>query len=116
MILDAERYKAVINNPPGMPILQSMQGSNNFVNAGIATASNVGHIREDDEFFHVTCHLDDTLRNKIEHGDYVELEKLLPRQRGWASSNGEGADKLDLIFKDGKTYLHLQLPQIELVM
>ena len=34
----------------------------------------------DDEFFHLTCHIDASLKDKIEKGEYVELEKLLPKR------------------------------------
>ena len=36
---------------------------------------------DDDEFFHVTCHIDPGLRAKIERGEYIKLEKLLPKDR-----------------------------------
>ena len=34
---------------------------------------------EDDEFFHLTCHIELQLRKKIENGEFVELERLLPK-------------------------------------
>ena len=33
---------------------------------------------DDDDFFHVSCHIDGALRLKIERGEFVELEKLIP--------------------------------------
>ena len=41
----------------------------------------------DDEFFQVTCHVDSTLRGKIEKGEFVELEKLIPKDRVKKMSN-----------------------------
>ena len=35
----------------------------------------------DDEFFHLTCHIDSTLMEKIKKGQFVDLEKLLPSDR-----------------------------------
>ena len=35
---------------------------------------------EDDDFFHITCHIDKALREKIERGDFVELEKLIQKK------------------------------------
>ena len=33
----------------------------------------------DDDFFHVACHVDPQLKAKIKKGEYVELDKLLPK-------------------------------------
>ena len=33
----------------------------------------------DDDFFHLTCHIDSPLKNKIENGEFVDLDKLLPK-------------------------------------
>ena len=54
----------------------------------------------DDQFFHVTCHIEDSLRSKIEKGEYVDLEKLLPKQREKMVSD----HKLDLVYHDGHSY------------
>ena len=34
---------------------------------------------DNDEYFHLTCHVNANLRAKSEKGEFVELEKLLPR-------------------------------------
>ena len=36
---------------------------------------------QDDEFFHVTSQIDPILHVKIERGEYIELERLLPKDR-----------------------------------
>ena len=36
----------------------------------------------DDDFFHVTCHVDPQLKERIEAGQFIELEKLLPKDHG----------------------------------
>ena len=36
---------------------------------------------QDDEFFHVTCHIDENLKTKISRGEYVDLDKLLPKSK-----------------------------------
>ena len=33
----------------------------------------------DNDFFHLTCHIDPLLKRKIENGEYVDLDKLLPK-------------------------------------
>ena len=43
---------------------------------------------DDDEFFHITCHVDASVRSKIEKGEYVDLEScyleinLMPEVKG----------------------------------
>ena len=41
----------------------------------------IGSGLSDDDFFHLTCHIDESLKKKIEAGEYVDLDKLLPRER-----------------------------------
>ena len=66
MFLEAEKYKAVLTVPKGMiPIDDKVKLLRNLDN--------------DDDFFYVTCHVDNVLRAKIEAGEYVELEQLLPK-------------------------------------
>ena len=36
---------------------------------------------DDDDFFHVTCQVEASLREKIQHDDFMELDKLLPKER-----------------------------------
>ena len=55
----------------------------------------------DDDFFHLTCHIDPNLRAKIELGEYVDLEKLLPRQKGRLSDD----TRLEWVHRDGGTFL-----------
>ena len=71
-IIEAEKYKASIAVP----------------NAGKdeSTSQNAGPVNlnkymeeEVDELFDLTCHIDDALKSKIQRGEYVELEKLLPK-------------------------------------
>ena len=79
VIVEAERFKADLVPPRGR--------SNDFVD-------------NDDEFFHITCHVDWPIRERIEHGDYVELDKLLPHE----SKRNE--DKpLKIFERDGETYI-----------
>ena len=42
---------------------------------------NIGSGISDDDFFHLTFHIDPNLIHKIEKGEFVELEKLLPKER-----------------------------------
>ena len=56
---------------------------------------------DDDNYFHLACHVDENLKEKIEHGEFVDLEKLLPKQRPHKS----GGERLEWVSKDGMTYL-----------
>ena len=87
IILDAERFKALVEQPKG----------NDTQLISLKTSAESGIT--DDEFFHLTCHIDMTLKSKIEKGEFIELEKLLPRDR---VDRQEG--RMELINKDGQTY------------
>ena len=56
---------------------------------------------EDDEFFHITCHVDPSLKVKIEQGEYVDLERLLPKDCLYRGSDDQ---TLTLVNRDGNTY------------
>ena len=63
---------------------------------------NIGSGVSDDDFFHLTCHIDPNLIHKIEKGEFVELEKLLPKEK--TSRNGE-ENRLEWVQRDGGTFL-----------
>ena len=44
----------------------------------------------DDEFFHLTCHVDVNLKSKIQRAEFVDLEKLLPRDWSRGQNNNLG--------------------------
>ena len=68
-VVEAEKFKATVEQP-GM-----------IIDTNIAPL-NVGTGLSDDDFFHLTCHIEPQLISKIERGEYVELEKLLHKERG----------------------------------
>ena len=55
----------------------------------------------DDEFFHIVCHMDVGLRTKIEHGEFVELERLLPHD---PTKKMTDESRLELVNHDGATF------------
>ena len=62
----------------------------------------IGSGVSDDDFFHLTCHIEPSLIHKIENGEFVELEKLLPKERlGGKTEEG----RLEWVHRDGGTYL-----------
>ena len=78
IIVDAEQFHAKIAEPPKGRLL---------IDTGLS----------DDNFFHITCHVDTNLKAKIENGDFVELEKLLPKGK-----NKEGG--MELVNRNGSTF------------
>ena len=44
---------------------------------------------QDDEFFHITSQIEPTLRSKIERGEFIELERLLPKDRAGRNSSDD---------------------------
>ena len=97
-IIEAEKYQANAEAPPkGM--VQNLFINNPEVKTDLIPRQDTG---DDDDFFHLTCHVDGNLKSKIERGEYVELDKLLPKNR-----NGKGGDegRLEWVSKDGMTFL-----------
>ena len=93
VVLEAEQLRVQIQPPKGKESFDF----NKFLQ----------NLDDDDEFFHVTCHIDETLRAKIAKGEFVDLEKLLPKDCGSmggvaAAQNTES--KVELVSKDGHTY------------
>ena len=118
LLLQAERFKAKVATPPKGIMNEIIPVQNRFQNPfdtkdirdkfvtpnGLVPLNDEIHwIRnfdQDDEFFHVTCHVDDLTKNKIERGEFIDLEKLLPKEKNGASIGG-GFSREDGIFKFG---------------
>ena len=96
-VVDAEKYHASAEAPP--------KGNTLELNNQIVNIDKIPHVDtgDDDEFFHLTCHIDGTMKNKIERGEYLELEKLLPKCNGTGTNTAEG--RLEWVSKDGMTFL-----------
>ena len=52
---------------------------------------------------HITCHVEHSLRLKIEKGEFVNLDRLLPRDR-IGLTRGADDQTLMLFNRDGQTY------------
>ena len=113
VILQAEKFKASVAAPKGkIPLypfnIDAKQLKNEFV-----TQKGLGPIDEkvqwlrnwdqDDEFFHVTCHVEESLRSKIEKGEFVDLERLLPKEKGPGRMSEDSLFKFGV--KDGHPYV-----------
>ena len=102
-ILDAEKFKAQVADPPGKSF-NSVNVNDMFEQMmGDRTMKQSQSGRSDDDFYYLTCHIDNNLVAKIERGDYVELGKLLPRAKNKISSSND--NRLEWVYEDGGTYL-----------
>ena len=83
-IVEAEKFKEIIAEPPGegQRRLSTHFEHGNLVTNQLSTNYRFGGGGlSDDDFFHLTCHVDPTLTNKIEKGELIDLEKLLPKDK-----------------------------------
>ena len=86
--LESEKFKATVAVPK--------EGIQSF------DIPNIGAGVSDDDFFHLTCHIDPNLIHKIKKGEFVELEKLLPKDK-LGKTNEE--NRLEWVQHDGNTFL-----------
>ena len=84
-VIEAEPYKATIAGPQGTSVQD-----NEFYD---------GELKADDEFFHITCHVDPTIVSKISKGEFIDLEKLIPKPKGGLAYSDQ---KMELVFREGK--------------
>ena len=56
----------------------------------------------DDDFFHITCHIDSGLKTKIERGEFVELEKLVTKNSSTKLLTDES--RIELVTRGGSIY------------
>ena len=84
-VVEAEKYRAQIEQP----------GMNNLMNIGSGFS--------DDDFFHLTCYINPGLIHKIEKGEFVELEKLLPRDKMGGRNSDD--NRLEWVQRDGGMFL-----------
>ena len=79
-IIQAEQFRANIVAPKG----RNLMGDDN-----------------DDDFFHITCHIEQGFRENIQNGDFIDLERLLPKERR-NSLNEE--QRLEWVSREGATF------------
>ena len=105
MIVQAEQFKAAVEKPKGnVPQIISQ------LPAGLTEVPQLQTFNQyfkqlldndDNEFFHLTFHIEPSLKSKIESGQYVELERLLPRSRSQIIADEQ---KFQMINKNGYSY------------
>ena len=92
VLLDAEQFKAKLQRPKGKSF-----DFDKFIQ----------NLDDDDEFFHVTCHIDPNMRLKIARGEFIELEKLLPRDKtrsGGHLPSNQDESRVELVSSGGHMY------------
>ena len=105
-ILEAEKFKADVVHPTGNnENIESFNNSQHLlpdsIFNGLTKFLKQMAKSEDDEFFHITCHVDPSMKAKIEKGEFVDLEKLLPKDR-YHKVNQDCA--MTLVNRNGLTY------------
>ena len=100
-VLEAEKFKATISTPPGKTDL-SYSESDVDEAAGLFKADT--RQKSDDNFIHLTCHVDQTLTAKIEKGEFVDLERLLPKDRFGVRPN-TNEQRMEWVRSDEGTFL-----------
>ena len=91
LILDVEHFRATVDPPPSRVQNQmTIQVDHN--------------LDVDDQFFHITCHVDEALKGKIARGEFVALEKLLLKGKYGGRPNAVNEHKLDLVYRDGQSF------------
>ena len=90
IVVDSEKFAAAVEPPP-----------KGMLNPSYFDVVKKTDDMDDDQFFHLACHVDSSLKAKIERGEYVELEKLLPKCKPFQGKEG----RLEWTVKDGMTFL-----------
>ena len=89
--MEAEKFRVSIVDPdPGMLQINNQTENLGAVRDVMISSNqipNIGAGVSDDDFFHLTCHIEPNLFHRIEKGEFVELEKLLPKDKIGKSSN-----------------------------
>ena len=86
-VLEAEKFRTQVEQP-----------GNDNMNA----IFNIGSGVSDDDFFHLTCHIEPNLIHKIEKGEFIELKKLLPKDK---LGKGNDDNRLKWVQGDDGTFL-----------
>ena len=106
-ILQAEKFKAAVAAPQGESSEKSLidKIKSDKVPRWDDLSEILQTIRdsEDDDFYHITCHIDQSLKKRIEMGEFVDLDRLVPRSRNQVMSDDNRFQQyIDKV--DGSTY------------
>ena len=105
LLLQAEKFKARVEAPKGSQSFPDMllpydyeQLRSKFVKPeGLAPIDReimfLRNFDQNDEFFHITSQIDPNLHSKIERGEFIELEQLLPKDRSLGRAPADDLSK-----------------------
>ena len=99
VILQAEQFKAQVAVPKGKEFVNQP----NPVLGQSLLLPEIELLRQndnDDDFFHITCHIDPVLKAKIEPSEFVELEKLLAKEGKYLTDES----RVELVSRGGSMY------------
>ena len=141
-IIQAEKFKAKLANPPGtsyrvsdelvvenvientqqnplgtemhafngeasefLNAQQNLQNQSGVFDQQLIQNRPIGTGVSDDDFFHLMAHIDPLLKQKIERGEFVDLDKLLPRD--WINALNRYSDdsRMEWVQRDGGMFL-----------
>ena len=105
MILDAEHFKGNVTAPKGNELITQVEPIGGLYNGLPHLPPEIEMLcrnDNDDDFFHITCHIDPSLRLKIEKGEYVELDRLLAKDNNTRTLNED--KRIELVSRGGATF------------
>ena len=88
LVKDAESSKIRMFQPPG-----TSQQINQNINQMFSVLA-------DEDYMYLTAHVDDSLQQKIQRGEFVDLARLLPRDRVISEED----NRMQLVIKDGSSF------------
>ena len=94
LLHDADKLRVKLSAPKGMLPMK--------IDSHIRLLRNLDN---DDDFFHVTCHIEPAIKEKIQRGDFVDLEKLLPKEKGGNNFAVQDQPAMELLTMGGRTFL-----------
>ena len=117
LLLQDEKFKARVEAPKGKYNDFLMPYDYDKLRAKFVKPEGLGPIDgeilflcnfdQDDEFFHITSQIEPSLRIKIEKGEFIDLERLLPRDRAGVRNANEDLNRqlYQLITQGTNSYL-----------
>ena len=101
VIIESERFKAGLIAPKGT-------GTEFNFQLPMRVDSQIELMRKfdnDDDFFLVSCHIDPLVKQKVERGEFVDLEKLLPKDKAAGGFSMSDDSRIRLCQEEGETFL-----------
>ena len=98
MILEAEKFRAEVTKPKGNDLPYHFINQLNF--EGVPSRN--CELLDDNDFLHITCLVESSIAIKIARGEFVELDKLLVKDKFKKHASDE---RLEFVNHEGHTYL-----------